>query len=69
MIGHKGPLAIVRGNLDEKTLKEAASLCTRYSDGKEFPKVKVSYKRLPDGEIKSIIVTPVDATELGITRI
>lgn len=66
--GHKGPLAIVRGKLDEKTLEEAASLCARYSDGKEFPKVKVGYRRLPDGKIKSIIVTPVDATELGITR-
>ncbi len=69
VIEHKGPLAIVRGNLDEETKGETASLCTRYSDGKEFPRVKVSYKRLPDGEIKSIIVTPVDATELGITRI
>ncbi|MBU4310567.1 tRNA 4-thiouridine(8) synthase ThiI [bacterium] len=90
VIGHKGPLAIVRGNLparscpaparrsfgaggeaggDAETLEEAASLCARYSDGKESPRVKVSYKRLPDGKIKSIIVTPVDATELGITRI
>lgn len=69
VIGHKGPLAIVRGKLDEETLKEAASLCARYSDGKEFPRVKVSYRRLPDGEIKSIIVTPVDATELGIKRL
>jgi len=66
--GHKGPLVIVRGQLDEKTLEEAASLCARYSDGKEFPKVKVGYRRLLDGEIKSIIVTPADATELGITR-
>ena len=69
VIEHKGPLAIVRGKLDEKTLEEAASLCARYSDGKELPKVKVGYRSLPDGEIKSIIVTPVDATELGITRI
>ncbi len=69
VIGHKGPLAIVRGNLDAETLEEAASLCARYSDGKEFPKVKVGYRRLPDGAIKSIIVTPVDATELGIKRI
>lgn len=66
--GHKGPVAIVRGQLDEKTLEETASLCARYSDGKELPKVKVGYRRLPDAEIKSIIVTPVDATEMGITR-
>ncbi len=69
VIGHKGPLAIVRGTLNEKTLEEAASLCTRYSDGKEFPKVKVNYKRLPEGEVEFIIVTPVDATELGVKRI
>ena len=80
VIGHKGPLAIVQRKppaqgasgpegLNEKTLEEAASLCARYSDGKEFPRVKVSYKRLPDGEIKSIIVTPVDATELGVKRL
>jgi tRNA U34 2-thiouridine synthase MnmA/TrmU len=69
VIGHKGPLAIVQGNLDTETLGEAASLSARYSDGKESPRVKVSYKRLPDGEIKSIIVTPVDASKLGITRI
>ncbi len=80
VVGHKGPLAIVRGKppaqrasgpegLDEETLEETASLCARYSDGKEFPKVKVNYRRLPDGEVKSIIVTPVDAPELGITRI
>ncbi|MCK4648585.1 tRNA 4-thiouridine(8) synthase ThiI [bacterium] len=68
VIGHKGPLAIVRGQLDEKTLEETASLCARYSDGKEFPKVKVGYRRLLDEKIKSIIVTPADATELGITR-
>ncbi len=69
VIGHKGPLAIVRGKLDEETLEEAASLCARYSDGKEFPRVKVSYRRLPNGEAESIIITPVDATELGVTRI
>jgi len=69
VIGHKGPLGIVRGILDEATKEEAASLCARYSDGKEFPRVKVSYKRLPEGEIKPIIVTPVDATELGVKRI
>lgn len=69
VIGHKGPLAIVRGKLDEETLEEAASLCARYSDGKEFPRVKVNYKKLPNGEAESIIITPVDATELGITRI
>ena len=69
VVGHKGPLAIVRGNLDEETLEETASLCARYSDGKEFPKVKVNYRRLPDGEVKSIIVTPADAPELEITRI
>jgi len=69
VIGYKGPLAIVRGKLDEKTLEEAASLCARYSDGKEFPEIKVYYRRLPDGEIKSIIVTPVDVPELGVKRI
>lgn len=80
VIGHKGPLAIVREKppaqrasslegLDEMTLEEAASLCARYSDGKEFPRVKVSYRRLPNGEAESIIITPVDATELGVTRI
>jgi tRNA U34 2-thiouridine synthase MnmA/TrmU len=69
VIGHKGPLGIVRGLLDEATKEEAASLCARYSDGKEFPRVKVSYKRLPDGETKSIVITPVDATGLGVTRV
>jgi len=80
VIGHKGPLAIVRGKLpaqrasgpeglDEETKEEAASLCARYSDGKEFSKVKVSYKRLPDGEVEFIIVTPIDATELGVKRL
>ena len=69
VVGHKGPLGMVRRILDEVTKEEAASLCARYSDGKEFPKVKVSYKRLPDGEIKSIIVTPVNATELGVKRL
>lgn len=67
--GHRGPLAIVRGILDEETKEEAASLCARYSDGKEFPRVKVSYKKLPDEEAESIIITPVDATELGVKRI
>lgn len=69
VIGHKGPLGIVRGILDEATKEEAASLCARYSDGKEFPRVKVSYRRLPNGEAESIVITPVDAAELGVTRI
>ncbi len=69
VVDHKGPLGMVRRILDEVTKEEAASLCARYSDWKEFPKVKVHYRRLPDGEIKSIIVTPADATELGVTRI
>jgi tRNA U34 2-thiouridine synthase MnmA/TrmU len=69
VVDHKGPLGIVQGILDEVTKKEAASLCARYSNGKEFPRVKVNYKRLLKGDIKTIIVTPADVPELGVTRI
>jgi tRNA U34 2-thiouridine synthase MnmA/TrmU len=80
VFGHKGPLVVVRQKpsvelaggteqLDEETVRAASSLCARYSAGREFPRVKIGYKRLPDGKIEFLIVTPLDAAAVGAMRI
>jgi len=38
---HASPIAVIRGDADEEMTWIAASLCSRYSDGKNLPEVKV----------------------------
>jgi len=69
IVGHKGPLTLVRAELDSQTRREAASLCARYSDGRGLEQVKVRYRRLSNGEVGSLVVAPAGPVELGVTQI
>ncbi len=39
--GHAGPVAVIRGEANKDLLRIAASLCSRYSDGKHLPELMV----------------------------
>lgn len=69
IVGHKGPLTLVRGKLDVRTKREAASLCARYSDARALEQVKIKHRRLPDGEVASLVVAPAGPAELRVKRI
>ena len=41
VIGHGSPFTVILGNVTDKAISVAASLCARYSDGKTLPEVTV----------------------------
>jgi len=41
VLGHPGPVTIVRGTIDNDTLRIAASICARYSDARRLDHVRV----------------------------
>ncbi len=55
---HGSPIALIRGDADEGRIAVAASLCARYSDGKNLPSVTARIFRGDDG--MNILTTPAD---------
>lgn len=63
--GHKGPVTILRGEIDEEGMITAASLCARYSDGRYLPRLEVGARSIPDGREASLLVGPKEAKDIG----
>jgi len=51
-----GPTTLIQGEADGETLREAASITARYSDGKNSPVVSIRFKR--DGSVVVIDAAP-----------
>lgn len=63
---HKGPVTILRGELDQEAIVAAASLCARYSDGKDLARLEVGFTSIPDGWQGLLLASPKEAQELGV---
>lgn len=64
---HKGPVALIKGELAQDDLLKAAAICARYSDDKGENGIRVS-NFSPGGE-EILTVCPMDETELEKLRI
>lgn len=62
--GYKGPLVLLRGEIFPEGVITAASLCARYSDGRDLSQIEVNFKTIPIGEEGSFIVNPGMVKEL-----
>lgn len=60
---HKGPLALIDGAVSEDDVVLAARLVARYGKGKDAEQVTAEV-RLPDGELKEIVVSPLSEGEI-----
>ncbi len=56
--GHASPITVIRGDVDDRAIRTAASLCARYSDGKRLPEVTV--KIWHGDQDWTLTVTPAD---------
>lgn len=65
----KGPIGIGRGVFNTNNLFTASSVIARYSDVNSNQQLKIAQKRLPSGEIDSIIATPLEGQRLESLRI
>ena len=63
----KGPISLLRGEIDEKTLFKAASITCRYSDAPEDG-AAVEYYRVSRKEKKYLEVVPLRDKELELLR-
>jgi len=63
----QGPISILRGEIDEKTLLKAASITCRYSDAPEDG-ARVEYYRVSRKEKKYLEVVPLKDKELELLR-
>ncbi|NOX97784.1 MAG: hypothetical protein GXO98_06995 [Nitrospirae bacterium] len=64
-----GPIAVARGELTKEEIVAASAITARYGQGKGEPTLKVEYWKLPEGEIQSIVVSPMGEEELKKLRI
>ncbi len=55
---HASPVAVIRGAVDDRTIRIAAALCARYSDAKLLPEVAV--KVWYGDAVSTLTVTPAD---------
>ena len=55
---HAGPITVIRGETDDELIRIAASLCSRYSDGKHLPEVLV--KIWSGDNVSRLTVRPAD---------
>lgn len=60
---HQGPMALIDGAVNEDEVALAARIVARYGQGKNAPQVTVQV-RLPDGEVKQIVVTPMSNDDI-----
>jgi tRNA U34 2-thiouridine synthase MnmA/TrmU len=65
MRDYKGPLGLIRGEVDNQILLKSAALLARYSKGKKAAYAWVSIKR--NNQLNRILVQPKDYKELEIT--
>ncbi len=65
----KGPVGIVRGEFAKEILPVASSIVARYSDSDGNQRLKIAYKRIPDGIVSSILVFPAGEEKLQNMRI
>ncbi len=63
----QGPISVLRGEIDEKTLLKAASITCRYSDAPEDG-AAVEYYRVSRKEKKYLEVVPLEDSELEMLR-
>jgi len=64
-----GPIAVARGALTEAEITTALSLAARYGQGRGEESLKVDCWELPEGETRSIVVSPLGEEELEKLRI
>lgn len=64
-----GPITLLRGQIAEELIHRAAAITARYSKAKDEAKVKVSYRKLPDGKENNIFVKPAVDEELKSLRV
>jgi tRNA U34 2-thiouridine synthase MnmA/TrmU len=65
--GCGSPMALVTGEITDESLRLAAAVCARYSDGKNFPEVAVQVFR--SGKPSTLRVIPAGDEMLDTTRI
>jgi tRNA U34 2-thiouridine synthase MnmA/TrmU len=64
-----GPVAIARGALTGTEITTASSLTARYGQGRGKDSLKVDCRELPEGETRSIVISPMGEEELERLRI
>jgi len=59
-----GPLSLLRGEPNGVEIERAASIAVRYSKAKDSERLKVTYKRVGEGQGQSLFVSPMSDTEI-----
>jgi hypothetical protein len=63
-----GPTAVGKGSFSPDLLQVACRIVARYCDRDGKPDADISYKRLPDSEVKMIRTNSLDDEELARLR-
>lgn len=63
--GYKGPVTIMRGEIDNLLIIKAASICARYSDARYLDRVRIELRSVSGSREGGLSVSPREAKELG----
>lgn len=61
---HPGPLSLLRGEILEGEMEQAASITARYSKAKGLEKIEVHCREVERGEEKTVMVSPLSEAEI-----
>ena len=65
----KGPIGIGRGNFTPEAIHQSGRIIARYCDRDTTASVKITNRRLPDGEIHTVLTRPMQDHEIQQFRI
>ncbi len=61
---HVGPLSLIEGDIPDDDLEYAASICARFSAGRNDPTVTVTYHPV-DGYVQEFVITPMPTDDIN----
>ncbi|MEW5759166.1 MAG: hypothetical protein AB1779_00190 [Candidatus Thermoplasmatota archaeon] len=69
VIGYGSPITLLRNSKHEDDIKTAASICARYSDGKNAEKVNVKIMAKKSEKVRNIQVKPMDDGDVKLLMV